>query len=115
MTVGFPGKIPFKGYLVSIHPSNPVHTRIAPQCYIRLRHLIFFCRDPDAILNPSSDYELEYGLYDYNLDRPMDPYQSLPSPTYQTEFEGGVEGDFDAGGFFSDYFEGPQPDFQGHQ
>ena len=45
----------------------------------------------------------------------MDPYQSLPSPTYQTEFEGGVEGDFDAGGFFSDYFEGPQPDFQGHQ
>merc|ERR1719237_2025105 len=67
-------------------------------------------RDPDAILNPSSDYELEYGLYDYNLDRPMDTYQSLPTPTYQTEFEDKVEG---AGGFFSDYFEGPQTGFQG--
>merc|ERR1719237_1345241 len=70
-------------------------------------------RDPDAISNPSSDYELEYGLYDYNLDRPMNPYQGLPSPTYQTEFEDGAEGDFEAGGFFSDYFEGPQADFQG--
>merc|ERR1719237_268930 len=70
-------------------------------------------RDPDAILNPSSDYELEYGLYDYNLDRPMDTYQSLPTPTYQTEFEDKVEGDFEAGGFFSDYFEGPQTGFQG--
>ena len=45
----------------------------------------------------------------------MLPYQSLPSPTFQTEFDEVVEldEDFDAGGYFSDYFEAPQADFQG--
>ena len=66
-------------------------------------------------MNPFSDYELDYGLYDYNLDQsrppppPVAPYQGLPSPTYQTEFDE----DLEAGGFFSDYFEGPRADFQG--
>ena len=44
---------------------------------------------------------------------PVASYQGLPSPTYQTEFDEGAEEEFDAGGFFTDYFEGPRTDFQG--
>ena len=75
------------------------------------------CRDPSILSNPLSDFELDYGLYDYNPGPPQPPpTNDPPSPTYQTEFETGigVNAPLTAGGFYSDYLD-PQTDSQGCQ
>ena len=78
---------------------------------------MFSCRDPSILSNPLSDFELDYGLYDYNPGPPQPPpTNDPPSPTYQTEFETGigVNAPLTAGGFYSDYLD-PQTDSQGCQ
>jgi len=72
-------------------------------------------KDPSILSNPLSDFELDYGLYDYNPGPPQPPpTNDPPSPTYQTEFETGigVNAPLTAGGFYSDYLD-PQTDSQG--